>query len=189
MEICGIKVSGEYLNINKVAMAFLFAGLTGLAAQIRIHLPFTPVPITAQVIFVLLCGVMIGKYGGLSQLIYVGAGAAGVPWFSNMSGGIAVIGGVTGGYLIGFIIAAFLIGSVVESYPTILSRFRLLFFLMLVGVGIIYAFGIIHLSIVLGIGISEAIVLGALPFIAGDIFKVSVAALIAGGYGIRRVQA
>ncbi|OFV67281.1 MAG: BioY protein [Candidatus Syntrophoarchaeum caldarius] len=189
MEICGVKVSDEYFNINKVALAFLFAGLTGLAAQIRIPLPFTPVPITAQVIFVLLCGVMIGKYGGLSQLIYVGAGAAGVPWFSNMSGGVSVLSGVTGGYLLGFILAAFLIGSVVESYPAILRRFTLLFFLMLTGVGVIYTSGVIHLSLVLGVGIREAIVLGALPFIAGDIFKASVAALIAGGYRIRRVRA
>ncbi len=172
-------------------MAFLFAGLTGLAAQIRIPLPFTPVPITAQVLFVLLCGIMIGKYAGLSQLIYVGGGAAGIPWFNNMTGGVSALSGVTGGYLVGFILAAFLIGSVVESYPAILKRFTLLFLLMLVGVGVIYTFGIIHLAFVLGVGIKEAAILGVLPFIVGDLIKASVAALIGGGYGIRirKVQA
>jgi biotin transport system substrate-specific component len=191
MEICGREIKVEYFNLNKIAMAFLFAGLTGLAAQIRIPLPFTPVPITAQVLFVLLCGIMLGKYGGLSQLIYVGGGAAGIPWFNNMTGGVSALSGVTGGYLAGFILAAFLIGSVVESYPAILRRFTLLFFLMLTGVGVIYTFGVIYLAFVLGVGIKEAAILGVLPFIVGDLVKASIAALIGGGYGIgiRKVQA
>ncbi|HEC57513.1 MAG TPA: biotin transporter BioY [Candidatus Syntrophoarchaeum butanivorans] len=183
MEICGSKAVGEYLNINRIVLAFLFAGLTGIAAQIRIPLPFTPVPITGQVLFVLLSGVMIGRYGGLSQLIYVGAGAAGVPWFSNFSGGASVLGGVTGGYLIGFVVAAFLIGSAIEAYPSITGNVRELFFLMLAGLGVIYLFGVIQLSLVLGAGMREAIALGAAPFIAGDILKATVATGIAAGYG------
>ena len=67
------------LNVaHKVVLAISFACLTGLMAQMRIYLPFTPVPITGQVLAVLLAGVLLGKrYGGLSQVFYVGIGAAG----------------------------------------------------------------------------------------------------------------
>ena len=98
--------------INKVSLAFLFACLTAAGAAVKVFFPFTPVPMTLQVFFVLLGGLILGKwYGGLAQVFYVGMGAAGVPWFTAQS---ALIG-VTGGYLIGFIFAAFLIGWLAQT--------------------------------------------------------------------------
>ncbi|MDY6966656.1 MAG: biotin transporter BioY [Halobacteriota archaeon] len=157
--------------IQKVALAITFACLTGLMAQMKIFLPFTPVPITGQVFAVLLAGVLLGRrYGGLSQVFYLGIGAAGVPWFADYSGGMAYLSGVTGGYIIGFIFAAFMIGEFTDRY--VASRGLLpQFILMMGGVIIIYAIGTLHLALVLNVGISKAIMLGVVPFVPLDIAK------------------
>ena len=79
------------------------ACFTGVLAQIRVVLPWTPVPVTGQVFAVLLCGVLGGRrWGTASQMIYVGLGAAGVPWLAGFASGLTA----TGGYLFGFILAA-----------------------------------------------------------------------------------
>jgi biotin transport system substrate-specific component len=146
---------------------------------VRIPLPFTPVPLTGQVFAVLLAGVALGGfYGGLSQAIYVGAGAAGLPWFSGWSGGLAVLGGPTGGYLIGFILAAELIGRVSERRPGARGYLPQLG-LMLAGVLIIYTCGVLHLALVLRFGFGTALLTGAVPFIGADLAK----ALLAAGLG------
>ena len=102
---------------KKLAMALGMAVLTGLLAQARIQLPWSPVPITGQTFAVLLAGVLLGRrWGGISLAAYVGIGAAGVPWFAPQAGmpifsagGIGILTGATGGYLIGFILAALFI--------------------------------------------------------------------------------
>ncbi len=165
--------------MNKVALAICFACLTGLLAQMRFFLPYTPVPVTGQVFAVLLSGVILGKwYGGLSQSFYAGLGAAGVPWFNGMKGGIAVLSGVTGGYIIGFIAASLIIGWFTDRY--IRSRkFIPLFFLMVLGIAVIYLFGVIQLGLVLGVNAQKAIELGALPFIGVDLYKALIVTVIA----------
>ncbi len=164
---------------NKVALAFGFACLTGLLAQVRFYLPFTPVPVTGQVFAVLLSGVILGKwYGGLSQGLYAGIGIAGLPWFSGMKGGMDVLSGVTGGYIIGFIAAALVIGWFTDRYIRCRS-FIGLFSIMLLGIALIYLFGVVQLSLVLGVNTQRAIELGALPFIGVDVYKALIAAAIA----------
>ncbi|MDP2768173.1 MAG: biotin transporter BioY [Candidatus Methanoperedens sp.] len=164
---------------NKVALAFGFACLTGLLAQVRFYLPFTPVPVTGQVFAVLLSGVILGKwYGGLSQGLYAGIGTAGLPWFSGMKGGMDVLSGVTGGYIIGFIAAALVIGWFTDRYIRCRS-FIGLFSIMLLGIALIYLFGVVQLSLVLGVNTQRAIELGALPFIGVDVYKALIAAAIA----------
>jgi biotin transport system substrate-specific component len=161
----------------KFALALLFAGLTGIGAQVKIYLPFTPVPITGQVFFVLLTGVLLGRYAGVSQGLYVALGAAGVPWFAPKAGmpafsngGLSVVTGVTGGYLIGFIAAAAIIGYFVEKFVS--SRAAIFqFCLLLFGVAVIYALGALQLSLILGTGFQETMLLAVLPFIPGDIIK------------------
>jgi biotin transport system substrate-specific component len=89
---------------KKLVLAFFFACLTGIFAQLRFYLPYTPVPITGQVFAVLLSGVILGNlYGGISQGLYAALGVAGVPWFSGGKAGLEIFTGVTGGYIIGFI--------------------------------------------------------------------------------------
>ncbi|MCS4540844.1 MAG: biotin transporter BioY [Euryarchaeota archaeon] len=170
---------------HKVVLALVMACLTGIGAQIRIYLPFTPVPITLQVFFALLSGILLGKwYGGLSQALYAGIGGAGVPWFAPKvgmqifsSGGISILKGVTGGYIIGFVIAAIIIGWFVDRYTKARSIFPQLL-LMMLGVGIIYALGALQLSLILHIGFQRTLELGVLPFIPVDIVKAIAVAII-----------
>lgn len=169
----------ESTFMNKVALAFGFACLTGLLAQVRFYLPFTPVPVTGQVFAVLLSGVILGKwYGGLSQGLYAGIGAAGLPWFTGMKGGIDVLNGVTGGYIFGFIAAALVIGWFTDRYVRSRS-FAGLLVLMVFGIGVIHLFGVIQLSAVLHVNAQTAIEKGSLPFIAVDVYKAMIAAAIA----------
>ncbi len=154
------------------------ACLTGLLAQVHVRLPLavTPVPFTGQVLGVLICGAFLGGgYGLLSQAVYVGLGAAGLPWFAGLSGGFGVLQGVTGGYLIGFVLAAYFLGACMRRSPR-LRTFRAQLLLMLVAVGIIHAFGVFHLMLLLGVGPAKAFALGSLPFVAGDVIKSLIAA-------------
>jgi biotin transport system substrate-specific component len=158
-------------------LALTVACLTGLLAQLRFYLPFTPVPVTGQVFAVLLSGVLLGKwYGGLSQGLYVGLGASGLPWFASWSGGIGVITGSTGGYLIGFILAASLIGWFTERYVGARSFLPQLG-LMVMGIALIYGFGAAWFSILFPDGFTEIMEKAVLPFIPLDIAK---AATVAG---------
>ncbi|HET8738550.1 MAG TPA: biotin transporter BioY, partial [Acidimicrobiia bacterium] len=102
-------------GVVSVLLVVAAAALTALAAQWRIYLPFTPVPITGQTFAVLLTGAALGwKLGAAGQMLYVAAGALGAPVFSDASGGMEVLTGATGGYLIGFILAAGLVGWMAE---------------------------------------------------------------------------
>lgn len=172
---------------HKLALAFVFAGLTGLGAQLRIYLPFTPVPITGQVFFVLLSGVVLGKYGGASQLIYVALGGAGLPWFAGMNSGWAYLTGVTGGYIAGFVLTAFIIGWFVDNFVRA-RGFAFQLSLMFFGIAAIYALGALQFYLVLAslpalqakllanagfaaLGFKEVVAMAVLPFIPGDVLK------------------
>lgn len=164
--------------VYKLALAFAFAGFTGISAQLRLYLPFTPVPVTGQVFAVLLSAVVLGRwFGGLSQIVYTAIGVLWIPWFAPKTGmaafsngGWSVIVGATGGYIIGFIFAAFVVGLLTDSFVKA-RKIRALFPIFLLGIGIIYVCGAVWLGYVLDIGIKKAIVLGVLPFIAVDIGK------------------
>lgn len=165
--------------MNKFALALGFACLTGLLAQMRFYLPYTPVPVTGQVFAVLLSGVILGRwYGGMSQAMYAGIGAAGVPWFNGMKSGLDVISGVTGGYIFGFIAASLIIGWFTDRY--LKSRnFIGMFSIMISGIAIIWLFGAVQLALVLHASAQEAFEKGVLPFIGVDIYKALIASAIA----------
>lgn len=173
------KWRSESNTMNKIGLAIAFACLTGIFAQLRFYLPYTPVPVTGQVFAVLLSGVILGKwYGGISQGLYAGLGLIGVPWFSDGKAGLEILTGVTGGYIIGFIFASLIIGWFTDRYLKSRS-FTGLFSLMVLGIAIIYAFGVIQLSMVLGVNTQKAIELGALPFIGVDLYKALIVSAIA----------
>lgn len=162
---------------KKLFLSLALAGITGIAAQIRIPLAFTPVPITGQVLAVLLAGVLLGpSYGGLSMLLYFIIGCAGIPWFSGGTGGLPI--GPTMGYIIGFIPAALFIGLVTERIKKSHS-FLLLSGLMIAAVFIIYVFGAINFTLFMKTGFKETMGMAVLPFIPVDLFKAFVAAGIA----------
>jgi biotin transport system substrate-specific component len=158
-----------------------FALLTAVAAQITIPLGFTPVPLTGQTFAVLLAGGVLGsRRGGLSMLLYVALGAIGLPFYADGAGGWSVATGATAGYLVGFIVAAIVVGLMAEhgqdrKLSTSIPAF-------LAGTMIIYTFGAGWLAYDLGLpltadaGEPSAISLGVAPFLVGDVFK----ALLAG---------
>ncbi len=158
--------------VSKLIACLLFAILMALAAQIRLYLPFTPVPFTGQVLVVLLVGFFLGRFGTMSVGMYLGLGA-GFGWFSGQIG-LAALSGVTAGYLFGFVIAAALIGEMAHrSKCWNLSRIALV---MSAGAGIILVSGSIWLSFLLHIELTQALLLGAVPFLAVDAIKVLLAA-------------
>jgi len=159
------------------------ASITGIAAQVRIPLPWTPVPISAQTFAVLLSGVLLGGwYGGLSQVFYIGAGIAGVPWFSGGGSGIAYISGPTGGYIIGFILAALFIGYFIDRFVRARGFFAIFVLMFFANFVLIHLPGLLQLSVVTGVrNIYELLSMGTLPFIVGDVAKVLAAAALAKG--------
>jgi biotin transport system substrate-specific component len=196
------KTRYEMDFVYKLSAALIFAALTGLMAQVRIYLPFTPVPITGQVFPALLAGFVLGKwYGGLSQLLYAGLGGLGIAWFAPKvgkaaftSGGVEVLIGPTGGYIAGFIVAAFFIGYLTDNYVRA-RRLVPQLAIMLGGVAIIYAMGAIQfynfaksspalqswIMSSLGattFGFRETLAAAVLPFIPGDILKAVGAAVL-----------
>jgi len=178
---------------KKLALAVGTAGLTGLLAQTRILLPWSPVPITGQTFAVLLGGVLLGRWwGGISLAIYVGLGAAGLPWFSSWSGGAGHILGPTGGYIIGFILASLFLGHFTDTYIRSRSFRSMLALMLFANFVLIYLPGLFQLGLWVKSATGQApsltvlLGMGALPFIPGDIAKAVAAAAIAGGITPKR---
>jgi biotin transport system substrate-specific component len=167
--------------VYKISLAFCFACMTGMLAQLRFYLPGSPVPVTGQVFGIFLAGILLGTWGGVSQLMYLGIGAAGVPWFAGFNSGLLYIAGPTGGYLIGFIFAAFFIGFIVDRYIKSRSFLGMLTLMLFVTFVLIYIPGLIHFYLWTGasIGILEIFIICILPFIAADTIKAIIAAIIA----------
>lgn len=162
---------------KKLLLSLAMAGITGIAAQIRIPLPFTPVPVTGQIMAILLSGIILGKlYGGFSMLFYLLIGFVGIPWFSGLTCGLPI--GPTTGYIIGFIPAALFIGWITERFK-ITHRFLSLIGVMMIAVFIVYFFGALHLAIFMKTSLKQTMVMAVLPFIPVDIFKAFIAAGIA----------
>lgn len=178
----------ELSLIQKVALALGMACLTGLLAQTRVPLPWTPVPITGQTFAALLAGILLGRWwGGLSQVIYTGLGAAGVPWFNGWTGGISHLAGPTGGYIIGFILAALFIGHFTDKYIRARRFCGLLSLMLFANFVLIYLPGLIQLQLWLNLvkgqvtNFYQVLTMGLFPFITGDIIKIIFAAGIAWG--------
>ena len=157
-----------------VALVIGGAALTGLAAQVSVHVAsITPVPFTLQTMAVLLTGAALGTVRGVaSMLVYLLAGVAGAPWFANHSHGW---GGPSFGYLIGFVLAAGLVGALARrgNDRTVTSTIGLL----VIGDAVLLAIGTIWLANDLGVSASKAISLGVTPFLIGDAIKLGVSAL------------
>ncbi|MEW6554279.1 MAG: biotin transporter BioY [Actinomycetota bacterium] len=174
--------------------ALLFAALTGIGALLRI--PTSPVPVTMQVFFVLLSGMVLGPaWGAASQLIYLCMGLCGAPFFAAPPyAGPAVLFGPTGGYLWGFVAAAWATGWVSEAFVARRGgRMRGLGHLCagLAGVAVIYTTGTAWLAVWLslhGAEASAAFALGVRPFILPDLAKAAAAAALAGMVPRGRLQ-
>lgn len=158
--------------------AALMASLTTLGAWCSVMLPFTPVPVTFQTLFVLLSGLVLGsRLGPLSQIVYLLMGLAGLPVFSQMSGGPGAILGPTGGFLLSFVPASWLCGIITERMrePGMMRYCAAAF----AGLAVIYISGAAWLTLYLTAGAWAALCAGVLPFLPVDLVKASVAASVA----------
>lgn len=158
--------------VRNVALVAGGAGFVGLSAQLIIPLPFTPVPLTLQTFAVLLTVAALGKWRGLASMgLYLAAGVAGVPWFSEQNSGYLF---PAFGYILGFLLAAILVGHLAERGADrhVLKTAGT----MIVGNLAIYAVGVPWLMLVADVSLGKALVLGVLPFLIGDVIKIVAAA-------------
>ena len=153
-----------------VAMTLAGAGLIALSAQLAVRLPLSPVPVTGQTFAVLLVGALLGSARGAAAAgVYLLAGAAGLPVFANGASGLLYMLGPTGGYLAGFLPAAWLTGLLAESgwdrrMPTTAAA-------MLLGTAVLFLPGVLYLAVLLGLDLRTAVQVGVLPFLPGEAWK------------------
>lgn len=167
------KKLARFYDIALIVGGSLFIAFS---AQLAVWLPFSPVPVTGQTFAVLMVGALLGsRRGFFSVLLYLIEGSAGMPVFATARAGLPVLLGPTGGYLVGFLAAAYLTGLLAEKKWD--RRVSSTILAMLLGNACIYAFGMLWLSCLMGL--SRAVfAVGLYPFIVGDIAKITLAAVL-----------
>jgi biotin transport system substrate-specific component len=170
---------GERVNARVRDIALVLAGalLIYLTARIVIPVPGSPVPITGQTFGVLLVGASLGfRRGLIGVALYVLLGVIGLPFFAEGKGGLSVIWGATGGYLVGFVVAGAFVGRLAELGWD--RRLGGALGAMLIGSVVIYAIGLPWLAVVTSSTPAETIALGLTPFLVGDALKLVLAAVL-----------
>ncbi|WP_431803705.1 biotin transporter BioY [Halobacillus andaensis] len=169
------------MKLKTMVYAALFAAIMGALGLLPpIVTPFTPVPITAQTLGVMLAGSILGaKRGGLSLLLFVLLVTFGAPLLAGGRGGLGVLFGPSGGYILSYPIAAFLIGFLVERFWNKLNLGLYIAINIIGGILFVYACGVTYLSFITDTPWTKAM-WAAFVFIPGDLVKVVVASLLAG---------
>ena len=168
------------MNVAAMTRVALMAAFTAVAAQITI--PLEPVPFTLQVLAVVLTGLLLGpRYGALGMGVYLLVGAMGVPVFAGFRGGLGIVFGDTGGYLLAYPLAAALAGLAAGATANSPRRRALVvgFLWGSAALAVIYALGATWLAILAGLSPGAALVAGVLPFVPFDLIKVGLATLVA----------
>ena len=175
----------SYSQLRMLVFASLMAALMTAGAYISI--PVGPVPIVLQNMFVFLAGLLLGSRWGLASVgVYLLAGACGLPVFAGGMGGIGRIVGPTGGYLIGYLPAVFIIGYLSKKGA---ARISIDIIAMVCGTIVLYACGVTWLKTLTGMPWPKALAVGMYPFLIGDVLKIVAAATIARGLRpILRIQ-
>lgn len=155
-----------------IALVVGGAAFTGLAAQLAFPVPGSPVPVTGQTLAALLVGASLGwQRGGASMLLYLLAGAVGVPWFTEAGSGLA---GASTGYIVGFVFAGALVGALAarggDRTPLRMAG------TMAVGNLMIYAVGVPWLMAAASVDLTTGLTMGIAPFLIGDAVKIAIAA-------------
>ncbi len=164
-------------RLRHVLLVVAGAVLIYLTARVAIPIPGNPVPFTLQNFGVLVVGGALGlRRGGSATMLYVLLGVVGLPFFAEGTGGVQVILGATGGYLVGFVVAAAVVGRLAELGWD--RRLGGAIGATALGTAVIYAIGVPWLAVVTGLSAGEAITLGLLPFLVFDIIKLLAAAAI-----------
>jgi biotin transport system substrate-specific component len=154
--------------------------LVAAAAQISFSLPFTPVPITGQTFAVVLVGASLGTIRGFASLfLYLWLGVAGAPIYAHHAHGWSIVTSASGGYLVGFVLAAAFTGFLAERRWD--RRFSSSISSMLTGNVIVYLVGLPWLAVVLNTNLEKTLEYGLYPFVPGDVFKLYLAAAVLPG--------
>ena len=170
----------RYAGLYDIALVLGGSLFIAMSAQIAVPLPFSPIPVTGQTLAVLLVGALLGsRRGALSILAYLAEGAMGMPVFSAGGAGMLWLLGPTGGYLLGFVPAAFVTGLLAERGWD--RRAGTTLAMMLAGNVTLYLVGVPYLAGY--VGLDRALALGLFPFIIGDLCKwLLAAALLPSGW-------
>ncbi|AIS51936.1 biotin transporter BioY [Thermoanaerobacter kivui] len=165
------------IKTKDMILASLFAAITFIMGFVKIPLPFSPVPITGQTFAVMLAGGLLNPTSAfLSLLIFDLLGAIGIPVFSGLTGGFNVLVGPTGGYILSWPFAAFLISLTLKNKKA--NFINIFISYLLFAIIFVYILGVTQLSFVTGMPFKKAILVGALPFIPGDLIKASIASYL-----------
>lgn len=171
-----VAVDNQKIRTKQMVLIALMTAVTCVLGPLSIPLPFSPVPISLTNFVIFLAIFVLGmKSGTISFIIYLLLGAIGVPVFSSFRGGLQVLAGPTGGYLIGFIFLALIMGFALEHFdrklvPTIIG--------MIIGMAVCYAFGTVWLAKLLSLSFKEGLMMGVIPYLAGDAAKIIIAAIV-----------
>lgn len=173
-----INIGGtELKNTTKnITLCALFAALTAILSQISIPLPFTPVPINLATVSVFMAGGLLGaKEGAISQAVYVIIGIIGVPVFANLTAGLGIAIGPTGGYIAGYIVATIIVGIISKKLGDSIYSY-----IVAMSVGIIgcYFIGTAWFMYLSKNGLVESLTMCVIPFLIGDIFKIILSAIL-----------
>lgn len=171
-----VAVDNQKIRTKQMVLIALMTAVTCVLGPLSIPLPFSPVPISLTNFAIFLAIFVLGmKSGTISFIIYLLLGAIGVPVFSSFRGGLQVLVGPTGGYLIGFIFLALIMGFALEHFdrklvPTIIG--------MIIGMAVCYAFGTVWLAKLLSLSFKEGLMMGVIPYLPGDAAKIIIAAIV-----------
>lgn len=166
------------MKTKNLALTAMFTALTMVLGPLVIVLPFTPIPITLALIPIYLCGALLPKKNAFSALIvYLMLGSAGLPVFSQFKGGLGVLFGPTGGFLLAYPIMAFVIAFLLEKLPQ--NRLYSLVIAFIAGLIICYTAGFLMFMAVAHADLAKALTLTVIPFIPLDLAKIVFAAISA----------
>lgn len=173
----------NYGRTASLALCGLFAAVTAVCSYISIPLGFTPVPVNLATLAVFLAGGILGsRYGTISLAVYTLLGAAGIPVFSEFRGGLGVLAGPTGGYIVGYIAAAFLTGLIIEKLIDRKSgrKYELSVCIAaeIAGLAVCYAMGTAWFIITTHTGFAASMAACVFPFLPGDALKIIAGALL-----------
>ncbi|MGE5618884.1 MAG: biotin transporter BioY [Sphingomonadaceae bacterium] len=161
-----------YVRMRNLTSVALFAALTVALGAVYIPLPWSPIPITGQTLGAMLAGGVLGARRGLqSMLVVMVLVAVGLPVLAGGRGGLGVFVGPTAGYLVAWPIVALFIGWAVERIPFGKASLPLLLATNIAGAFLIYVPGVLWMAYVTSIPVHQAVVVGVLPFIPGDMVK------------------
>ena len=171
-----VAVDNQKIKTKQMVLIALMTAVTCVLGPLSIPLPFSPVPISLTNFAIFLAIFVLGmKNGTISFIIYLLLGAVGVPVFSSFRGGLQVLAGPTGGYLTGFIFLALIMGFALDHFdrklvPTIIG--------MIIGMAVCYTFGTVWLAKLLSLSFKEGLMMGVIPYLAGDVAKIIIAAIV-----------